>query len=85
MTRDEEINNKAKEYGQMLFPDEHNIWARPNREAQAVENACMEMAKWADESMINKACEWIQYYILDGLGHYIVGDIIGEFRKEMEE
>lgn len=58
MTREKEIKNKAKHYGQMLFPDECNIWARPNYEAQSVEKVCTEIAKWADETMINKACEW---------------------------
>ena len=85
MTRKELIEQEAQRLGQMYFPDESNIWARPNYEAQYVSNACMQMAEWERKRLVEKACEWIQYYIVDGLGHYIVGDIIGEFRKAMEE
>lgn len=48
MTRKEQIEQKAKELGQKYFPDENNIWARPNYEAQCVEFACKEMVEWAD-------------------------------------
>ena len=85
MTRKELIEQEAQRLGQMYFPDESNIWARPNYEAQYVSNACMQMAEWERKRLVEKACEWIQYYIVDGLGHYIVGDIIGEFRKAMED
>ena len=44
------VNQKyAKELGQKYFPNSHNIWARPNIEAQCVENACIEMAIWMDK------------------------------------
>ena len=49
MTREEEIKKYAKELGQKYFPNSHNIWARPNIEAQCVENACIEMAIWMDK------------------------------------
>ena len=51
MTREEQINQKAKELGQKYFPDENNIWARPNYEAQYVESACKEMIEWADKEV----------------------------------
>jgi len=49
MTRQEQIRNKAREFGQTYFPDSANIWARPNVEAAYVENACVEMAEWSDQ------------------------------------
>ena len=47
MTRAEQIEQKAKELGQKYFPDEYNIWARP----QNVEYACKEMLEWADKEV----------------------------------
>ena len=51
MTREEQIEQKVKELGQKYFPDECNVWARPNYEAQYVESACKEMMEWADKEM----------------------------------
>lgn len=48
MERKEQIRNKARELGQVYFPDSANIWARSNVEAVYVENACVEMAEWMD-------------------------------------
>ena len=48
MKREEQICNKAKELGQTYFPDASNIWARGNIEAEYVEHACIEMARWLD-------------------------------------
>ena len=47
--REQQIRNKAKELGQKYFPDEANVWARGNIEAEYVESACIEMAEWADQ------------------------------------
>lgn len=49
MDREEQIRSKAKELGQKYFPDEANVWARSNVESVYVENACVEMAEWADQ------------------------------------
>ena len=51
MSREEQIEQKAKELGQKYFPNENNIWARPNYEAQYVESACKEMMEWADKEV----------------------------------
>lgn len=65
MTRKEQIKEKAHELGQVYFPDECNIWARQNYEAQNVESACMKMAEWIDEHpkegmvSLDKVCEWL--------------------------
>lgn len=47
--REQQIRSKAKELGQKYFPDEANVWARGNIEAEYVESACIEMAEWADQ------------------------------------
>lgn len=41
------IEEKSKELAQKYFPNEMNIWARPNYEAQYVESACKEIATFA--------------------------------------
>lgn len=65
MTREEQINQKAKELGQKYFPDENNIWARPNYEAQYVESACKEMIEWDDKKKklekIEQNPAWSEY------------------------
>ena len=49
MSREEQIRNKARELGQMFFPDSSNVWARDNFEAKCVEAACVEMTRWLDQ------------------------------------
>ena len=56
MTREE----KARSLGQMYFPDEANIWARPNFEAQFVSEACIKMAEWERKRLVDMACEWLR-------------------------
>ena len=45
MTPEEKAEELAKKY----FPDESNIWARDNYEAECVKWACLEMYKWVIE------------------------------------
>ena len=94
MKREEQIEQKAKELGQKYFPDENNIWARPNYEAQYVESACKEMIGWADEHPrkglidIDKVCECLERF---NIGYYQIRedvfskDLITDFRKFLEE
>lgn len=79
MTRKEEIANKSYELGQRYFPDALNVWARPNIEAQYVSNACIEIAQWADKTMIDKACSYL--YAKTEMS----GTEITAFRKSMEK
>jgi hypothetical protein len=51
MTREEQIEQKAKELGQKYFLNENNIFARPNYEAKCAELACKEMMGWADSHL----------------------------------
>lgn len=86
MTREE----KAHSLGQEYFPDESNIWARPNFEAQYVLEACIKMAEWEHKRLVEKACEWLSNnkdnYIIDIEGETLIDDqIIKDFRNAMEE
>ena len=62
MTRREEIKAKADELGQFYFPNECNVWARDNIEAKFVSSACIEMAKWMQETMIEKVRQWFNLH-----------------------
>jgi hypothetical protein len=48
---------KAKELAQKYFPDSESIWARENIEQQKTIFACLEIAKWKEQQMIEKACD----------------------------
>ena len=48
---------KAKELGKKYFPNSENIWARENVEQQKTIFACLEMAEWMNNKLIEKACE----------------------------
>ena len=92
MTREEQIKKIACALGQKYFPDEHNIWARENIEAKWVEFAVIEAVKWADKTMIDKACKWIENYVenafteVDGMMIELHGiELSEDFRKSMEE
>lgn len=41
-----DLEEKATQLSQKYFPDEENIWARPNIEAQKCKSACIEMVEW---------------------------------------
>lgn len=79
MTREE----KANSLGQMYFPDDRNIWARPNYEAQWVSEACMKMAEWERKRLVEKACEWLESALKHDLGYYGAADFADAFRKAM--
>jgi hypothetical protein len=41
-----DLEEKATQLSQKYFPDEENIWARPNIEAHNCKSACIEMVEW---------------------------------------
>lgn len=41
-----DLKEKATQLSQKYFPDEENIWARSNIEAQKCKSACIEMVEW---------------------------------------
>lgn len=89
MTREELIEQEAQRLGQMYFPDESNIWARPNYEAQFVSNACMQMANFVKKLMIEGGCEWLRKNTTWECNFYGGNNPnknkIEEYRKAMEE
>ena len=101
MTREEQINEKVHELGQICFPDECNIWARENYEAQKVEWACKQMVEWADEHpkkgmvSLNKVCDMLyamlttqdinDYDYVTSPAYDNVVDFVEDFRKSWEE
>ena len=89
MTREEEIQKYADELAQQYFPDEYNVWVRENVEAIFVSEACMKMAKYVEQKLIEKGCKWLNN--MDNIEKYLhvrttlVDDLAKAFRKEMEE
>lgn len=51
----EDLEEAAKDSAQRHFPDEYNIWGRPNYEAKHAELAFKEGANWQRRRMLNKA------------------------------
>jgi hypothetical protein len=92
MTREE----KANSLGQMYFPDDQNIWARPNYEAKFVSDACIQMAEWEHKRLVEKACDWLRatsnFYQggSNALPEVIcmfdtINEMVDSFRKEMAD
>lgn len=92
MTREE----KAHSLGQMYFPDDQNIWARPNYEAKFVSDACMQMAEFEHKRLVEKACDWLRatsnFYQggSNALPEVIcmfdtINEMVDSFRKEMSD
>lgn len=90
MTREE----KARSLGQMYFPDDQNIWARPNYEAKFVSDACLQMAEFEHKRLVEKACDWLRatsnFYQggSNALPEVIcmfdtINEMVDSFRKEM--
>lgn len=67
MTKEELINDKARELAKKYFPDEDNIWARGNIEAVKVKSACLEMASWLEKQEekldTHKVIEWLDEHV----------------------
>ena len=42
-------------------------------------------ARWADKTMIDKACEWLEVNVPNYFGHSEVYPYLKDFRKAMEE
>lgn len=81
MTRREEIEKQAEI---TVFP-----WDEP-QEQNKFQDGFIEGAKWADKTMIDKACEWLKeniwvYINYEGCsGEELENDVIEDFRKAME-
>ena len=88
-----DLEEAAKKVGQKYFPDEYNVWARPNYEAKKAECAFMEGAQWQKEQTIYKACNYlfshmglfVTYFDDDIVENIERSDFIKKFRIAMEE
>ena len=86
MTR-EEIQKYADKLAQEYFPDECNIWARKNLEAEFVSEACMRMAKHIERGLIEKACKYLDnnFPNVDHVGSWCKEGFIKQFKKAMKD
>ncbi len=53
----EDLEEFATQLANEYFPDELNIWARPNHEARYLYDACIRTANWQKEQMMKDAVE----------------------------
>ena len=85
--KQEELQKYADELAQEYFPDERNIWARENIEAICASGACMRMAKYVEQELIEKACEYLDnnFPNIDNVGSWYKEGFIKQFKKAMEE
>lgn len=97
MTRKEQILNKAIDYSEI----EENFLEYDDcgdvcDDKELIQKAFEESAKWADKTMIEKVCEWLNNEFLQNQdidGHpnvesrscVSVEELIQNFRKAMEE
>ena len=75
MTREEQIQRESEVYA----------WTANQFD---VELAFKEGARWADKTMVEKACEWLENINTDDYmdsGIFQMYDMIQDFRKVMEE
>lgn len=88
MTREEEIKEASINYTRknrlnVFVEDKYSEVMREYDRNKAFE----EGAKWADKTMIEKACEWldINFPIIDSIGSLYKESFIKQFKKTMEE
>ena len=72
MTRKEEIAQAFREIDRKYHYD-------------ALAPACLDMAEWADKTMIEKACNWLNNFYNEERHCYLVKEDIEAFIKAMEE
>lgn len=72
MTRKEEIAQAFREIDRKYHYD-------------ALAPACLDMAEWADKTMIEKACNWLNNFYSEERHCYLVAEDIEAFKQAMEE
>ena len=78
MTRKEEIARESKKFAKEI--DDWEI-------AEDVQDAFEQGAQWADETMIDKACEWLELNVCNAYnfrGDDISIGFVEQFRKAMK-
>lgn len=72
--RENEIINASIAYANEEFPEHGFVW-----------NCFASGAKWADKTMIDKACRWLDQQLFIKYDSDAVTRFINNFRKAMEE
>lgn len=80
MTRKEEINDFIANYLEQYNGDSYEAYA----EKEDIASACQNAIEWANRTMLDKVCEWIEenHALYEGVPGSFVASI---FRKEIEE
>lgn len=85
MTREEEIKNEAK----LICRD---IASEVDYKSSAAYDGFVMGAKWADKTLIEKACEWLENNLADktsvlysGVVSINFDNVLKDFRKAMEK
>lgn len=85
MTRIEEIEKASKEYRE----SREECGVKDPILLDEVDDAHFMGAIWADKTMLDKACKWLEEnagsYLLYPFCEYDKGSLIEDFRKAMEE
>ena len=77
MTREEEIRKYCSDNG---FP-----LGACSSIASLQSDTAVEAIKWADKTMTDKACEWLEDKLRMYAGYSDTADLVDSFRKAMEE
>lgn len=77
MRRKEQRHDAANEYCQSE--------AVPAANMQMAYGDFINGAKWADRTMIDKACEWMELRLVGTMGSEDAYEFLTKFRKAMEE
>lgn len=92
MTREDECYRKAYQYAQMYHSEADNDFQ--NAMNIAVQKAFIAGAKWADKTIFEKACKWLEenvseyediYYDVGGFvsPEFRIEEFINDFKKAM--
>lgn len=68
---------------------EINDWAYSQIDPEFIDESYLQGlqdgARWADRTMLDKACEWLKSFLEGPMGEGLAKSIIEEFCKTMEE
>lgn len=74
MTRDEQVKQAAISYANKSIRDKGVAYLE-----------FIEVVEWADATLIEKACEYLESSLKHDLGYYGTAEFVNAFRKVMEE
>ena len=90
MTRNEEILNKAIDYSEIEDNFiEYDDCGDVCDDRELIEKAFIQGAKWADKTMLEKVCEWLEFNYTEYLDNSRLGinmkEMVEDFRKAMKK